>query len=262
VLSTFSVTATYWFINTATRDRDAALAGASYFALTPALIVFLPQFDQIYPALACALLVTWMLALRTGKLSWSIALGVILWLITFTTYTLLVLGVFLIGYWFLTRAEGRRALKISAISLAIIVAMYALLWITTGYNPLATFRTVLTLQSAMKTELNRPWLATVPADFVDLLMGLCWLALLLLVFHFINRHNRSSIAWLGLVQILIVAFTGLLPGETARVWMFMVPLLMVPVGLELSRWLPQHRWMVYLCLWLLVMMTGQNLRFH
>ena len=42
----------------------------------------------------------------------------------------------------------------------------------------------------------------------------------------------------------------------------MLPLLMLPVGAELSRWLPQHRWMLYLCLWTLVMMFGQNLRFH
>jgi len=38
-----------------------------------------------------------------------------------------------------------------------------------------------------------------------------------------------------------VALTGLIQAETARVWIFLLPLLMIPAGLELSRWPPRLR---------------------
>jgi hypothetical protein len=69
------------------------------------------------------------------------------------------------------------------------------------------------------------------------------------------------IVLLCLGQILVVAVGGLIPVETARVWLFMVPLLMLPVGLELSRWSSGGRMMVYVCLWGLTLLTCLNLGF-
>ena len=42
----------------------------------------------------------------------------------------------------------------------------------------------------------------------------------------------------------------------------MLPLLLLPAALELALWLPQHRWMSYLCLLVLTTVTSLNLRFH
>ena len=66
---------------------------------------------------------------------------------------------------------------------------------------------------------------------------------------------------LCLGQVLLVAVAGLIPTETARVWLFMLPLLMLPVGLELSRWGTGGRMLVYGCLWGLMVLTCQNLVF-
>ena len=64
-----------------------------------------------------------------------------------------------------------------------------------------------------------------------------------------------------LLQVLLVAVAGLIPAETARVWLFMVPLLMLPVGLELAEWTPRARWSVYAALWGLMVLVGQNMMF-
>jgi hypothetical protein len=66
---------------------------------------------------------------------------------------------------------------------------------------------------------------------------------------------------LALGQIILVACTGLLRCETARVWAFMLPLLMIPIGLELARWSPAARMGVFACLWLLTTALAQNMKF-
>ena len=66
---------------------------------------------------------------------------------------------------------------------------------------------------------------------------------------------------LAVGQVLLVASAALIPTETARVWLFLVPLWMLPVGLELAHWPPAARVSVYVALWGLLVLVGQNLVF-
>jgi hypothetical protein len=65
----------------------------------------------------------------------------------------------------------------------------------------------------------------------------------------------------AMIHIAAVALTALLPGEAARLWMLMLPILMAPVGIELSGWPMRARMVVYVCLWLMVAVIGQNMIF-
>ena len=61
--------------------------------------------------------------------------------------------------------------------------------------------------------------------------------------------------------LVLVAVTGLLQLETARVWNFMLPLLMIPVGLELGSWTNWQRIAVYATLCLATAAIAQNVKF-
>jgi hypothetical protein len=50
--------------------------------------------------------------------------------------------------------------------------------------------------------------------------------------------------------------------ETSRVWIFMYPLLAVPIGLELSSWSPRQRLVVFSCLALLANALSRNMAFN
>ncbi len=63
------------------------------------------------------------------------------------------------------------------------------------------------------------------------------------------------------LQIVIVGVLGLIPAETARVWIFLMPLLMFPVGEELARWSTKAKVTVFACLWLILAAIHQNLVF-
>ena len=55
--------------------------------------------------------------------------------------------------------------------------------------------------------------------------------------------------------------TRQLQAETARVWCFLLPLLMIPAASELSRWPRGMQLAVFIAIWLLLCLVGQNMTF-
>jgi hypothetical protein len=64
-----------------------------------------------------------------------------------------------------------------------------------------------------------------------------------------------------MAQLLVVAVTALLPGETARVWNFLYPLLMLPVGLQMVRFTPRMRWAIFATEFFILAALAQNMTF-
>jgi hypothetical protein len=116
----------------------------------------------------------------------------------------------------------------------------------------------------------RPYPYTIPADLQDFLLGSAWISLPLIIFWFLSQRKASehreepsirAIVLLGMVQIAIVALSGLLAVESARVWLFLQPLAMIPVGLELLRWNPWQRFCVMAIICILTAVMAQNMIF-
>ena len=265
--------ATYLLARQLGAPRDASFHAASYAALCPGLILFYPEFDQVYPLLSVLLLASWAMALERDRGRWSACFGVLLACVAFTSYALLVLGAFAFGYTLIFCLGGSpRRVRVSVvarhvtIALATTACLYALLHALTGFDPFATFATAVENQGRHAATLGRPWPATIPFDLLDFALGTAWLSYLLVAFGILRRRGRplQKLDWVVLLclgQILLVAIGGLIPVETARVWLFMVPLLMLPVGLELRHWGFAGRMTVYGCVWLLLGLICQNLGF-
>jgi hypothetical protein len=60
---------------------------------------------------------------------------------------------------------------------------------------------------------------------------------------------------------LLAALTALIQTETARVWIFLLPLLLLPAAIELRRYPPRARAVVYTMLFGIVLLVGQNMKF-
>lgn len=272
VLAAAGVVATYGLVRRFGATREAGFAAASYFALCPGLVLFFPEFDQAYPLLCCGLLGSWSLALERGGLGAALAFGACLALLSFMSFGLLVLGavcVVLAGLEIRRSGAGglRRCGVSAAIGLGVVVGAYALLWVFTGYDPIATFQAAVVNQAAKAAALGRPWPVTIPFDLLDFALGTGWLSFALAGFWIARRWGLRPWAdldwWVAacLLQVLFVAVAGLIPVETARVWLFMVPLLMLPVGLELAEWTAPARWTIFAALWGLMVLVGQNMVF-
>jgi len=270
LLATLSIPATYWFICTLVRDKEAAFGGASLMALSPSLLLFLPQFDQTYPVLACLALTSWVHALRSRSFASGALFGITIFVISFFAYHLLVIGAFVAAWGIRTavrgRAEAWAVVKQAAIGSGVVVALYVLLWIATGFDPVATFSTALANQEEAARQLARPYPATVLFDLTDFALGAGWMAGVLSLYFFVaTRHRRRRAcfvpAGICVGQIVLVAATGLVTTETARVWTFLVPLLLVPAGLELASRPVSYRLTAYGLQWWLTATVAGNMRF-
>jgi len=266
-ISTLSVAATCILARQITRQRDSAMLAAAWMAVSPAMIVFMPTFDITYPILSCAMIGTWVLSVDRGGWRWPVAFGVALSVSLFFSFSLLVVGAVVVGASIFR--PHKRTLAAASIALAVVVVIYGLLWLGTGYDPIATFRSALTNQRALEASFRipRPYPQTIPSDIQDFMLGSGWISLAVVIMWGLSerRSNEGSMGrrdiLVGLAAIGIVAATGLLACETSRVWLFLQPLVMIPLGQELARWSVRLRAVALACLLVLTCVIAANMQF-
>jgi len=272
LLATLTIPATYFLTRVLTNDRNAAFNAASYISITPALILFFPEFDQILPIFTCLLIGSWVLALEKNKKRYSVLFGIVLSASVFMSWNLLVLGGFLLIYTFYTliKSKGQQyaqIMKHSFTALISVFVIYLVLWFVSGYNPIATFLRSLSLQKEMAINFGRAYPYTVLFDLLDFALGAGWIGVLLVLMfmarkvHEKKRDHELLVSCFCLLQLFIVAVGAFLPAETARVWIFMLPLLLVPVGLELTTFNLSSRIGSFLLVWVLTVVICQNMLF-
>ncbi len=341
LMSSLTTAATAWMILRLTGDRVAALAGAAFVALCPGLTVFFPELDQAYGFITCAALGLWADALNTasahgggatrdggatrggdsldrreyshvlGRALFAAATGVALAVGCFFTHATIILALpllllTLLYAWPPRQSELGKAAVAGVIAVGAFALFYALLWLLTGFDAIATFRHVLANQSRNVSALARPWPGTIFWDLVDFSLTSGWLGAPITAMYFIRasnlirpanparvgvagenlpasglsspaRHDAGgalasrragavglknvAVALAALSPIAAVAVTGALQAEAARLWLFLLPLLAIPVGLELSKWTLPMRLTAYACLWFLLAVIVQNIQF-
>ncbi|WP_428939858.1 ArnT family glycosyltransferase [Fontivita pretiosa] len=274
VIATFSIPATYLFLRHLLGDDESAFCGASFLSLCPGFILFFPMFDPTYILFSTALIGCWYSALRDDRIKPSILLGVVLGLMCLITFNVLVIGLFMVGMIFIVSPQRPMILRIgiaakhAAIALLTTAAVLLLLWISINYDPVATFISAWRNQHALLRAHadQRPYPDTIAWDLIDFALGSGWISVPLVIFYFIGTHAGTRRPHLPLVilalgQLVAVAVSGLLQLETARVWNFMLPLLMIPVGLELRRWPVGARLTCFAALALVTAAIHQNVKF-
>jgi hypothetical protein len=158
-----------------------------------------------------------------------------------------------------------RAARHGAIAGGVALVGLLLLLAIIGYDPIATFRSAWRLQHALLAQHadERPYPTTILFDLTDFIFGAGWIGPLLAALYFaqpdVKRHRLLVVLALG--QILLVAVLALLQSETARVWDLMLPLLMIPIGLELARWPRSARAAALATLSLVLAAICQNMLF-
>jgi hypothetical protein len=157
----------------------------------------------------------------------------------------------------------------SLIVIATLFGLYALLWTATGFDPIATYQQAYALQNVDLVAIRRPFPVHIAFDLYDFALGTGYLMALLAVMYVVrvkgglfrwSRHDAGArLAFLALFQIAVFAFGAFLPGEAARLWLILMPLLAAVAALELSRWSFARRMSVYGCLLLLMLLIAQNI---
>ena len=273
--ASFGVVVMYHFAGLWASDKRVRLLASAFYALLPGLTVFFPELDQVYPIFSMLLILTFVKALSAFN-AWyryALALGAVLFAASFFAYNLLTIGAFLLyyGLWWLWREDRTGAavltvIRTAAVSMVTAASLYLLLWATTGYNPPAALHHALAAQDATARRwLGRPYRMFVLPDLYDFTLAAGIIVIPILWFHlsklreeFKANPNGMALTLIGLATVLTVDLSGLLRGETARVWLFLQPLLVVPVAVELARvrW-PWRVSILTLQWWILVLIKAK-----
>lgn len=269
LLAAAAVPMCFALVRALTNQIPSSFCAASYFALCPSLLLMFPQLDQVYALLSSIILISWILALLRKSVPWSVLFGVSLAVGSFTSYIFLGLGVFLAIFTLLSIKDHpwpafKTAILCAAVGIATFVLFYALLYFAYRFNPIATFREISELQMEGILWIGRPFPLHLPFDLLDFLLGTAWISGIMLLFYVCkpagNRAARRAV-WLALLQIGVLWLAALLPGETARLWLPFMPLLMIPIGLELARWTARGRAIVFACVFVLSFSICRNMIF-
>jgi hypothetical protein len=267
LLGSAGVAVMYMFAGLWTSDRRIRLTASAFYALLPALTVLFPEFDQAYPILSMLLIFFWVTALRSAPEGWRQAsyAGVVLFVATFFAYNLLSAGIFLLyfGLYWLWRQHWVRSawatlLSTSAIFLGVCAALYAALFLGSGFRPVASFQHAMSNQALLEW---RPYYPVALLDPYDFFLGAGILVVPILWFHVRANRNDRGLTLIGLATILTISLSGVLRGETARVWLFLQPLLVVPVAMELSRYSRPWRLSIFALQWWIVVCLKARMYF-
>jgi hypothetical protein len=278
-LAALTCAGTYLLVTALGFDAQTAIIAAIFWALCPGPVGLLPELDQIYGLFTCAIVGAWALGWRSDSSAsgsravvFGATAGFFMALGLFTTYALLVLVFILaaltLGAAIYDGAPGRRrAILTASAGVVAFLLFYGLLWLACGFDPIATFIKIRVVQNQNLAALQRYWPGTIPWDLLDFTLCSGWLGCLLAVLFLIGGPQRwpsnktGFIAGAMLVQILLIGLTGVLQSEVTRLWIFVLPLLAVPVGLELRRWNRQTRLAAFVCMWILLTTVVGNIRF-
>jgi len=279
-VASLGVVVMYFFSGLWTSDVRSRLLASALYALLPALILFFPCFDQVYPICSMLLMLFWVRALNGSRWS-AVFLGIVLFVATMLAYGLLTIGAFLVMYaLFLLLTDGRdhtygrRILECGLMSLAVFVALHFALWQLTGYHAIRSWRAAQHHQDVIMAayfpgyENKNVYIREIIFGPYDFFVAAGMIALPLLGLY-LNRAVRQFdkarsdvvLSFLGLATIVIINFTGLLPVENARLWLFLQPLLIVPVALELRTFAPSNRMVIFTAQWLVLIVLRCKMTF-
>lgn len=288
IIASLGVLAAYTLSKLWTQNKKKRLIISALYSLIPGLILFFPEMDQIYPLLTMLLIYSWEMSLRRD-VRFVLLFSLILFISTLFSYSLLTLGAFIIlssAYYVIQKQEVKKVLlnclnsayyviqkqEVKKVLLNCLYAMLAfcllhiILNITTGYNPILSFRSAVANQNMIGANVGRPYIHTIYFDIYDFFLGsgiITFPLLLLYLKDSIKSKKNYGIvlSYIGLITVLLVNFTGLIRTETARVWLFLQPFVIIPAGLALSKLEKQDICLLFLILWFTLVIIKSNMYF-
>jgi hypothetical protein len=146
--------------------------------------------------------------------------------------------------------------------------LFGLLWLATGYDPIRSLGKALDTQAKLAQGHDRPYFPCAVFDLYDFFLGAGVIAFPILVFYFdrVLEHSawlepESILSLIGLATILVVDGTGLLRAETSRVWLFLQPLVALPVALALRSYTDRTQIVFFGVQWLTLVSLKAKLEF-
>jgi hypothetical protein len=237
-------------------DRESATRSLALFPFLPSLTLITLHLDQcLYPLLAITCIGLFIHGTQRGR-AWALVLsGAVFYLALYVSFSIAVLAPMLALAALLAPAlEPRqpgpkrpllRRLADIGLFAAGFVLLLAAFRLAFDYDPLVRYRNTMALHAHWKVA---SWSAsdTLRFGLLDLIEFCCWTGMPLTVLFLLDQARTVSaaarrrplpgnaLAIALSVALLALAFAGRTVAETARLWLFIVPLVVLFAGRALS----------------------------
>jgi hypothetical protein len=172
--------------------------------------------------------------------AWTVAGGALLWTGTMLTYSTVLLlpflGVRAAGR---LRAEAGRVAGWAALTAAVVLGLAGLLWLLTGYDPVAVVRSAHHAYQVAPGSSGRTLWQWLPGDLVAFggMLGVPLLAAFVARLAAVVRERAwASVDAAAAAALLAAASWGFSKGEVERIFQFLVPLVLVAAVRQLQAW--------------------------
>ena len=246
ILSNLGALLMYRFVRRLVEDHITALYSAVLYLFVPAKLFFFPLMNTITPVIALALaclIVEW---LKTGRLLWAAAVGVLLYVVVFFEPLPLVLGLLFASLAFRAIYRGdlgwSQLVLHSVAALAVFVACAALVQQVWGFDLINGFRAVRAHALEFNAIEQRPYDIWVRANLVEFFFGLGPCQAVLIAGALTlglrgpgtlgDRLTRPvPLLTLGLLAaVAAIDLIGINRGEVIRLWIFLACFLQIPAA--------------------------------
>jgi hypothetical protein len=221
--------------------QDGVRWSLALWVLSPMVVLYTAtSADAVFAVALAGAAVASHRGLVRRSWAWTIIGGVLLWVGSMLTYAAATLLVFL-----LVCAAGRLrrgpgwVLGWAAATAATVLGLAGLLWLATGYDPVAAVRGVRAVYQAAPGSARRPylpWLVGDPIAFGGMLGVPLFAALLARAVAVVRQQAWTGFDAAVLACLLAASSWGFSRGEVERIFLFLVPLALVPVVRQLRVW--------------------------
>ncbi len=235
-----------------TEDADTAVRVAQWWPLVPSLLLFAPTWSTFYPVLVTAALAFLIAGLKRRCWYYWFISGFWMSIATFLNFAVLpvlaFLGFVTLGYWFFIARQTGTTWRWPVWVGMCFAGGLSIIWIVFGLYSGNTPLDILQVSFDQHLDIERNYFVWLVLHPYDLLMFAGWpLAALGLwglwraVRHLQRHESLTMLDILALSLVLTIVsldLSGITRGESARIWLFFVPLVLL-VGAEALKRAPQ-----------------------
>lgn len=252
----------YYFTKKFYRKTVASLA-VLFFIVTPNLILFTPQMAQVYILFSILIIMFFYSGLKGRNLYYFVMSGLVyavgiffsLEFLVLLPFIMLIVGGYIISsewqshqgndYVLSTKGRVLGGFKALAVFTSTVLVFYFVLYFATGFNVIKTYKVALAIHNEL--EFVRSYWKWLWANYVEFFayFGIPFTLLFLkgTVSLVKNGYYAMITKARGKIDILLTAFvivfimldlSGINRGETSRLWIFLIPYLLIIIGKEIE----------------------------
>jgi hypothetical protein len=259
VLSSLAPGATWWLARRAAGggggSQRCAIAAVGLHVVSPGLVLFgATCMDGVFVAPMVASAAAMLAAYQARKwpitLAAAVGAGLLISLSVFLTFGAVCLAVFFAFEFLLNLADGRWKRRLAALGVgaAVVAGVYTSLWLTLRFDVMASLSSAMTRNDRAVGTGYETWsryfdlsIAHVVAFIISAGLACSWLWLAGAGKSMVNALSRKRTdgvdhnALIVLMTMLVLAFSTLFTLEIERVWMWLIPFVLVAASIGISR---------------------------